>query len=186
MLYNRSAAHVAGEDDYDDDDEMPDAPSAAVPAAAALPHNLTAATAQQQPAMPAGILGVTAAQQQHLASSFLPAVQQQEAPAVGTFCEALAGATEPDATAPPPAAAAPPALTPKQQQELALLRPTPDQEVKQQYLGFYYLDVNDYGEDIVHFSELFAASENALRVSGSRHVCWYHTDSDASSTSAKV
>jgi hypothetical protein len=77
------------------------------------------------------------------------------------------GASIPQPAAPPAAAARPPRpeLTPEQQRKLDLIRATPAQDARQQSLAFVYLDLDEGGEDIIHFSELFAPSDSAVRVS---------------------
>jgi hypothetical protein len=64
-----------------------------------------------------------------------------------------------------PPAYRPPQLTPEQQRLRALNQATEAQERKQEDLAFRYLDLDQVGEDILHFSELYMPTDNQVTVS---------------------
>jgi hypothetical protein len=174
---------AAAEDDYDAD------PAAAAARPAVLPVSSAAQLLQQQqqqisPSM-ASLLQVhqlQQLQQQQLAglqgaglvaSTYLRQVQQQVQQQQQQQQQLHPGASIPQPAAAPAAAAAAappvrparPELTAEQLRKIMLTRATPMQDAKQQALSFVYLDLDEGGEDIVHFSELFAPSDSAVRVS---------------------
>lgn len=57
-----------------------------------------------------------------------------------------------------------PQLTPEQERLRALNKATPAQEAQQEALSFRYLDLDQLGEDIVHFSELYVPTDNQVKV----------------------
>ena len=164
------AQRVAGEDDYDDDEEPSAAPAPAaarVPALPGaglqLPGGMIAAglPAQQLSALQQPGLQLHPLQVQQLQ------LQQQAAHASALPAPALAAELGPAAPAQQQQPRRP-QLTPEQERLRLLNMATPGQEALQDELSFVYLDLDELGEDIVHFSELFGFTDNMIKVGGSQ------------------
>jgi hypothetical protein len=156
---------VIGEDDYDEDEE---------PAAAAAQPLPAQQFQQQQQTAALQMPGAAALQQHH-------ALLQQLQPGSQLYnlqMQQLAGAPAQAASTAIPAAheqqqqqqqqqlaVKRPQLTPEQERLRALNQATPAQEAQQEALWFRYLDLDQLGEDIVHFSELYVPTDNQMKVS---------------------
>lgn len=180
---------VAGEDDYDDDEPAAQAPAQQLhaqprqqqPAVAPLqlPVGMAAAGTAPTPAQQLQALQHQLQQQQAarlqlhpLQLQQLQQLQQQAA----AYAQQAAVAGLPFAPAATAAAAAQQQqpqqpqqvrrvqLTPEQERLRQLNMATPEQEARQEELSFFYLDLDELGEDIVHFSELFGFTDNMIKV----------------------
>lgn len=186
---------VAGEDDYDDDDAGPAAPAAAARAVQAqqqqqpqqapslqLPYGMAAAGVassaqlqhlaalhqlqQQQPGMQ-----LSQIQQLHL-QQLQQQQQQQHLQQVSSLPSPVAAAVlQAAAQSPPPQQQQlrRPQLTPEQERLRELNKANTAQEAAQEALSFVYLDLDEMGEDIIHFSELFGFTDNMIKV-GARQL----------------